>query len=155
MSILSLFGGWKTKANRTINGVSAASMRVSDVLDGANARLGSLWDGGFVGIDVNNYTMLTDDIERFVEDMEDITSSFVKRNSIEGALKGKTAVAVSSYIEGVNQALAAYLSFFRSFNTLIHKSVESMIEADRENSNVIVNEAEDVKSAALNIRVDE
>lgn len=156
MSIKNIFGNWKSyvshSSSQNLNDISKS---FTNILSGSTAKLSSLWDGGFVGIDVNNYEDLTRRIDLFVEDMEEISTRFAQYSDISGALKGQAAEAAKEYIKELTLVINAYISFYKNFNVLITETADKMLLNDKENSNAIVEEASNVINDANNIRIDE
>lgn len=156
MSIKNIFGNWKSSVSHSSSqSINDVSKSFTSMLSGSTAKLSSLWDGGFVGIDVNNYEDLTRRIDLFIEDMEDISTRFAQYSDISGALKGQAAEAAKEYIKELTLVINAYISFYRNFNALIVETADTMLLSDKDNSNAISEEASNVIDDANNIRIDE
>ena len=77
MSIQNLIGNGISGAYHMGAGtLQEVGSRIESLLSGATARIESLWDGGFVGIDTVNYTILTEAIDAHVKSLEDIINNF-------------------------------------------------------------------------------
>lgn len=139
--------------------------RIETLLSGATARLESLWDGGFVGIDTANYTILTDAIDAHVKSLEDIINNFNTEAYIDGALKGQSRDEAVLYVRAIKQLLEAYATTYRQFNIALTGAahgesindgsvIAQMMTGDQENAQAINNDAQAIQNEAQSIRID-
>ncbi len=139
--------------------------RIETLLSGATARLESLWDGGFVGIDTANYTILTDAIDAHVKSLEDIINNFNTEAYIDGALKGQARDEAVLYVRAIKQLLEAYATTYRQFNIALTGAahgesindgsvIAQMMTGDQENAQAINNDAQAIQNEAQSIRID-
>lgn len=139
--------------------------RIETLLSGATARLESLWDGGFVGIDTANYTILTDAIDAHVKSLEDIINNFNTEAYIDGALKGQSRDEAVLYVRAIKQLLEAYATTYRQFNIALTGAahgesindgsvIAQMMTGDQENAQAINTDAQAIQNEAQSIRID-
>lgn len=139
--------------------------RIETLLSGATARLESLWDGGFVGIDTANYTILTDAIDAHVKSLEDIINNFNTEAYIDGALKGQARDEAVLYVRAIKQLLEAYATTYRQFNIALTGAahgesindgsvIAQMMTGDQENAQAINTDAQAIQNEAQSIRID-
>lgn len=167
MSIQSIAGNIGSSIYRGVGGTfSEIGNRIENLLGGAVAQLSSLWDGGFVGFDMNNYQILTSAIEAHVQAMEVIISSFNTEAYIGGALKGEAMEAAIEYVRAIKQLLDAYATTYRDFNLQLTGSAKGEFSGDgdnimaqyasgdSQNAQAINTEAQNIINEASNIRID-
>lgn len=130
------------------------SSKLEAIIGGATAKYSTLWDGGFVGIDTANYTVLIDAINNYIASLNSIIESFNTEANITGALKGEAQAAAIEYVAAIKKLLEAYVSSYKNFNYLLEDSVESMKSGDTGNATAIRTEAQEVLTQANTIHVD-
>lgn len=135
-------------------GVQYISANLQNLIGGATAKLETLWNGGFVGIDTDNALTLKDEIEKYIARLNDIIEGFNTETYIGGALKGQAAEAASEYVSAIKTLISAYITTYRNFNDILLNTVESMKSGDTENANAIRTDAQAIITQANNIRVD-
>lgn len=139
--------------------------RIESLLSGATARFESLWDGGFVGIDTANYTILTDAIDAHVKSLEDIVNNFNTDAYIDGALKGQARDEAVVYVKAIKDLLSAYATTYREFNRLLTghahgqeindgSIMAQMMVGDQSNAQAINTDAQAIQNEAQSIRID-
>lgn len=137
--------------NNTVNSVSNL---FESAIGSAVTSFSVLWDGGFVGIDVNNYTVIKDEIDTLMTKVEETLSQFNAAAEFETGLKGEAADAASEYVKAVNDLLIAYVTTYRNFIKLADESVAQMKAGDTANAASIRDAAAEIRSRAEEIRVD-
>lgn len=125
-----------------------------NMVGGATATFQTLWSGGFVGIDVNNYETIRNAIIEMVDKIEGVLSQFNANAEMETGLKGEAAEAASDYVKAVNELLLAYATTYKNFIKLADNAVEQMKQGDTQNAAEIRNEADVLRKEASSIRVE-
>lgn len=155
MSIQSIIGNGLSSVGHGVGeGLNQVSTYLENLLSGATAQLSSLWDGGFVGMNTANASVLSDAIEQYIAKLNEIVDGFNTAANIDVALKGEAASAATEYVTAIKSLLQAYTSTYRNFNKLLTATVESMNEGDTQNASAIRTDAQDIQSQANSIRVD-
>ena len=146
-------------------GVEALGIRIETMLSGATATLNSLWDGGFVGIDTANYTILTEAIDAHVKSLENIINNFNTDAYIDSALKGQAREEAVVYVKAIKDLLSAYATSYREFNKLLTghahgqevndgSIMAQMMAGDQQNAQAINQDAQAIQTEARSIRID-
>lgn len=166
MSIQNLVGnGISGVFHHDVGNLQQIGSRIEALLSGATARLESLWDGGFVGIDTANYTILTDAIDAHVKALEDVINNFNTEAYIDGALKGQARDEAVVYVKAIKSLLEAYATTYRQFNIALTGAahgesindgsvIAQMMTGDQENAQAINNDAQAIQNEAQSIRID-
>ena len=166
MSIQNLIGNGISGAYHMGAGtLQEVGSRIESLLSGATARIESLWDGGFVGIDTVNYTILTEAIDAHVKSLEDIINNFNTDAYIDGALRGQARDEAVLYVKAIKQLLEAYATTYRQFNIALTgaahgESIEDssiiaqMLAGDQSNAQAINYDAQAIQTEADSIRID-
>lgn len=130
--------------------IAQMSQKINDVLSGATANFSSL-GSDFVGLDVQNFYVIKEEIDAFLERCNDIKASFQIGEVEIGALKGATGYSALLYANSVFSLIDSYLSFFKSFSALSEESLEKIEEGEKKNSEVINEEASNINSADIGL----
>ncbi len=166
MSIQNVVGNEISNAYHSAAGtIQEIGSKVETLLSGATAQLSSLWDGGFVGIDTANYTILTEAIDAHVKSLEDIVENFNTEAYIDGALKGQAREEAVVYVKAIKNLLGAYATSYREFNKLLTGHAHGqeiadgsimgqMMTGDQQNAQAIRTDAESIQTEAQSIRID-
>lgn len=135
-------------------GVSKVGNVFEAALGNVRASFSTLWSGGFVGINVNNYEVIRTAIQDMINKIEGVLSSFNANAEFETGLKGEAAEAGSEYVKAVNELLLAYATTYKNFIKLADEAVEQMRQGDTQNAAAIRSDAENLRAEAAKIRVD-
>lgn len=125
-----------------------------NMVGGATATFQSLWDGGFVGIDANNYEVIKTAITQMIEKIENTLSQFNANAEMESGLKGEASEAAAYYVQCVNRLLSDYATTYRNLVILADNAVEQMKQGDTENAAAIRTDAENLVREGSQIRVE-
>lgn len=136
------------------NTASTLGAMFQNAIGSATATFSTLWDGGFVGIDVNNYMVIRDEIDALMTKVEQVLSEFNAQAEFETGVKGEAADAASEYVKAVNELLIAYVTTYRNFIKLADDAVEQMKQGDTQNAASIRSAADEIRARANDIRVD-
>jgi hypothetical protein len=137
--------------NNTVNSIGNL---FESAIGSAVTSFSVLWDGGFVGIDVNNYTVIRDEIDTLMTKVEQVLTQFNANAEFETGVKGEAADAASEYVKAVNELLIAYVTTYRNFIKLADDAVAQMKAGDQQNAASIRTAADEIRSRAAEIRVD-
>lgn len=137
--------------NNTVNSIGNL---FESAIGSAVTSFSVLWDGGFVGIDVNNYTVIKDEIDALMTKVEETLTQFNAAAEFETGIKGEAADAASEYVKAVNTLLIAYVTTYRNFIKLADESVAQMKAGDTSNAASIRDAAAEIRARAEEIRVD-
>jgi ElaB/YqjD/DUF883 family membrane-anchored ribosome-binding protein len=136
------------------NSAATLGAMFQNAIGTAQATFSTLWDGGFVGIDVNNYTVIRDEIDTLMTKVEQVLTQFNANAEFETGVKGEAADAASEYVKAVNELLIAYVTTYRNFIKLADDAVAQMKAGDQQNAASIRTAADEIRSRAAEIRVD-
>lgn len=136
------------------NTASTLGAMFQNAIGSATATFSTLWDGGFVGIDVNNYMVIRDEIDALMTKVEQVLSEFNAQAEFETGVKGEASEAASEYVKAVNELLIAYVTTYRNFIKLADDAVEQMKQGDTQNAASIRSAADEIRARANDIRVD-
>jgi hypothetical protein len=169
MSIQSIAGNLGSSVFHSVTGTAQEiGSRIENLLGGAVASVSTLWDGGFVGFDMNNYQILTTAIENHVKQLEEVIDQFNTDAYIDGALKGQARDEAVEYVKAIKTLLQAYATTYRQFNIQLtgaangvyggSGSGESIMDqyntGDQQNAQAIRTESEQIQTEAQSIRID-
>lgn len=143
--------GVQTAWNNTVDQIGA---RISGIFDTAATALGSIWSGGFIGIDENNWSTIKDAIEKLIENANTEVEKFNELANRDDALKGEAAAALGEYLKACKGLLYAYVTTYRNFVTDAETALNAMKAGDTANAQAVQNAAADVEQMANEIRVD-
>lgn len=136
------------------NSAATLGAMFQNAIGTAQATFSTLWDGGFVGIDVNNYTVIRDEIDTLMTKVEQVLTQFNANAEFETGVKGEAADAAAEYVKAVNELLIAYVTTYRNFIKLADDAVAQMKAGDQQNAASIRTAADEIRSRAAEIRVD-
>jgi hypothetical protein len=142
--------GVKTAWNNTVDQIGA---RINGLFDTAAAQLGSIWSGGFIGIDESNWGEIKTAIEGLIEKANGEVDKFNELANRDDALKGEAATALGEYLKACKNLLYAYVTTYRNFITDAETAMNAMKTGDSENAKSISEAAANVEAMANEIKV--
>jgi len=146
-----MISGIKTAATNTISEIGAG---ITSIFDAAVTKIGSIYSGGFIGIDANNWGTIKEAIEKLITDAETELNKFNELAERDDALKGQAAGALGEYLKKSKELLLAYATTYRNFITDAETALTAMNEGDTANAQSIQEAASAIEQKANEIRVD-
>lgn len=128
--------------------IAQISQKINNILSGATASFSTL-GSDFVGLDVQNFYVIKEEIDGFLKRCNDIKSSFQIGEVEITALRGATGYSALLYANSIFSLIDSYLSFFNEFSALSEESLEKIEEGEKQNSNAINEEADSINSADI------
>lgn len=142
-------------SNAARSAFDTATNTIRNVLGTANATLGSLYDGGFVGINANNIDTITTAVNNMITQVEGVLAGFNAAVEFEAGLKGEAAAAASEYVAAVKELVFAYTSTYKNFIKLANDAAEQWKTGDTANAQAIQTGTDAIMKEANTIRVDD
>ena len=124
------------------------------LFDGAVTKVGSIYSGGFIGIDANNWTVIKDSIETLITNAGNELAKFQELANRDDAIKGDASAALGGYLLNAQKLLDAYISTYRNFIKDAETALGAMTEGDRQNAQSINEASAAIEAEANSIRVD-
>jgi len=141
--------------NSASQAVDEIGSRVNAIVGQANARLGAIYDGGFIGVNANNWPDIKDAIEgQIITPAETELDKFNALADQTDAIKGESAEALRTYLLACAELVAAYISTYRNFITLAETSLQAMQAGDTSNAQAINEAADEIQNEAQQIAVE-
>lgn len=147
MSIMNLLGPASSLVSFNL---SEASKKISQLLSGATASLSTLGND-FVGLDVQNFSIIKEEIDAFIDRCNAIKSNIKVDDLGMLALKGQSGFAAIQYVNSLTALIDAYLSFFKSFSALSEDALQEHQEGEIRNKNAIYEEVDTLNNPGLDI----
>ena len=138
-------------ANNTLEQVSA---KLTGLFNNAVAQIGSIWDGGFIGIDTNNWDTISKAIDDMISVAEEEIEDFNDLANRDDVLKGKQSEALGEYLQDAKSLLEAWVSTLRNFKKDAETAMNQLVEGDDTNAQTIHEAAANLEQQANAIRVD-
>lgn len=155
MSIQSYLGNLGASIGSTVSqGLDEISNFMQGVVGTATSKIGSIYDGGFIGINADNWDTIKTAVEALIKAAEEDLDKFNELANKDGALKGLAKEATGDYLVACKDLLYAYISTYKNFITYAEESLNALNEGDTQNAQAIQAATQDIQSAATQIRVD-
>lgn len=150
-----LGAGLKSAWDNTIQGIFA---QTQGIFDAAVTKIGSIYTGGFIGIDANNWVKIEQAVNKLIEHASEDLKKFNELAERKDAIKGQAEVALGNYLGNAQILLEAYIQTYKNFIADGKTALNAMNEGDRVNAQNI-NEAsqkmqEEAQKIVESIRVD-
>lgn len=126
------------------------SNKLNSSLNNSGAGIGSLYNGGVVGMS-GDMSPLTNEIKRYVEDLNDTVNRFNATADISTALKGQAAVAAKEYMASIGELIKSYCSYYGNFINIAKSAQNQLAEGDSQNARAIREREESIRSDAKSI----
>ncbi len=155
MAIKSAIGNLSLGAQDRLSDIlNGAKSKFDGIIGSASASLGSLWSGGFVGMSESGMEQLKQAIETYCTEIETIINDFNSEGDIDGALKGEINTAARDFIRAIKELLQAYVSTMRKGKTDADEAWNNWKQASQNISGDVTADAEQIRSDASSIRID-
>lgn len=155
MSIKTIVSNVENSFQSTIgNSASTVANMFQNAIGEATATFSTLWDGGFVGLNKNNFSELENQVNTLMNEIEGVIAEFNAEAEFETGIKGTSASAATEYVRAVSELLRAYVSTYRNFLKLANESIMAMDEGDAANAAAIREATAEIQDRAKEIRVD-
>ena len=141
----------KTAWDNTIQSIFA---QTQGLFDAAVTKIGSIYTGGFIGIDANNWGQIKVSIEKLITDASTELAKFQELARRDDAIKGEASVALGGYLLNAQKLLDAYVTTYRNFIKDAETALGAMNEGDRQNAQNINEASAAIEAEANAIRVD-
>ena len=136
------------------NKIDALVASTKAIFDATVTRIGSVYTGGFIGIDTNNWPVIKSAIEELINHASDDLNKFQELAKRDNALKGDASEALGSYLINAQNLLTAYITTYRNFITDAETALGAMVAGDQANAASIQEASNALQQEANRIRVD-
>lgn len=137
-------------------GLAWASGRLESALGTIKTGLGSIWDGGFIGISEERLNSeLIPEIQKYCEKIESTINQFNAEADVTAAFAGADVQGpVSEFIGAVKEILAAYVSTMRQEIAAAQGAYQQYQSGARAVASNVAASAQEIRGAASGIRLD-
>ena len=154
--------GIKNQIGNAISGLKSAwsnttqeiGSRINAIFDSTTTKIGSIYSGGFIGVDANNWTAIKTSVEDLISAANEDINKFNDLANRDDALKGEAATALGEYLTACKGLLQAYVTTYRNFITDGETALAAMNTGDTENAKAIQQASAEVNEQAQSIQVD-
>lgn len=155
MSIRSVIGNL-TKSGREFGGtlLSSASAQLNGVVGTAGAAVGSVFSGGFVGIDENNIESVKNSINSYCDTIDGIIDGFDENAQLDNAFKGEVQQGVRQFVTDVKGLLKAYVTYMRRSVADLNTAVASYKAGVSGIRSQAQSDAESIRQQAAEVKID-
>ncbi len=143
--------GLKSAWDNTIQGIFA---QTQGIFDAAVTKIGSIYSGGFIGINANNWGDIKVAVEKLITDATADLAKFNELAKRDDAIKGEAEIALGGYLANAQKLLEAYVTTYRNFIKDAETALGAMNEGDRQNAQNINEASQALEQEANAIRVD-
>ena len=136
------------------NSIQSIFAQTQGIFDAAVTKIGSIYSGGFIGIDANNWGTIKVSIEKMIADASAELAKFQELAKRDDAIKGEASTALGGYLGNAQKLLDAYVTTYRNFIKDAETALGAMNEGDRQNAQNINEASSAIEAEANAIRVD-
>lgn len=155
MSIQSALGNIVSGVTNDLQGLlTAAKAKLEGIVGGIATSMTNLWDGGFAGIDENNFDTLKAALESYCNSIDEIIRGFDQTTNLDVAYKGAINEAANDFVDSVKEILTAYVSTMRRNIAEADTAFQNYAQAAQSIAQDVKSDAADIRSEAQNIRLD-
>ena len=109
----------------------------------------------FAGISMSGLNQLTTDVQKIIDDVENVMTSFgAKQNEWDEGLQGKAQADAIAYVETVKQLLIAYVTSLKNLLGVANEAAHSLAEADVQNQAAIQQTNQDLQQISQSIETE-
>ena len=155
MSIQSALGNFATGAKNDITSIFAgAKGALENIVGSVGTKLSNLWDGGFAGIDENNFESLKQAIVQYCDEVDAIIDGFNQQGHLEVAYKGAIQNAANDFVVAVKEILVAYVSTMRRNIAEADTAFQNYRQAAQSLAQDVQADAANIRSEAQKVKLD-
>lgn len=155
MSLQSSLGNIASSIGNDIAGaVNSISAKLNGILGNAKSQITSIWDGGFVGIDMSNAPMIADALEKYISTIQSTLDKFNQITDIDRALKGASAEAAKEFLDAIKELMSAYVTQMRQDSRDLQEIMANYEHGSQDIAKQVSTNAQAIKAAAEEIRLD-
>lgn len=155
MSIQSVAGNFITGAKNDITSIFAgAKGALENIVGSVGTKLSNLWDGGFAGIDENNFESLKQAIIQYCDEVDAIIDGFNQQGHLEVAYKGAIQDAANDFVVAVKEILVAYVSTMRRNIAEADTAFQNYRQAAQSIAQDVQADAANIRSEAQKVKLD-
>ena len=106
----------------------------------------------FAGISMSGLNSLTTDVQKIIDDVEQIMSAFGTKESLwQEGLQGKAQEKAIAYVETIKKLLVAYVTSLKDLLNVANTAAHKLAEADTANTQNIENANQSLQSISQSI----
>lgn len=147
--------------NMFTNGIANIGQTIKSKFDTAVAKIGSIYDGGFIGVDEHNWDNIKTSVNALIEAAQTELAAFAQDGEVgklvDGAIKGGANgegganEALKAYLESAKALLNAYVQTYQNFIAAGNEAYNAMFAGDRQNAQNIQAASTDLQQQAQSL----
>lgn len=155
MSIQSAVGNIISNTKNDIDAFfTQAKASLENIVGSVGTKLSNLWDGGFAGIDENNFDTLKQAIISYCDEVDAIINGFNQEGHLEVAYKGAIQDAANDFVVAVKDILVAYVSTMRRNIAEADTAFQNYKQAAQSIAQDVQADAANIRSEAQKVKLD-
>ena len=130
--------------------------RVEALIGSIGTGIGSIWDGGFVGMSLDGKEEFKTQLGKYITDVQAIIQNFNANAQIDTAIKGtQIEPAVHNYLDSMKRLLEAYVSMLKQALFEIDEAYENfVVKTQGSISSDVEQMSSDIKQQAEQVKLD-
>lgn len=133
------------------NNIQSIFAQTQGIFDAAVTKVGSIYTGGFIGIDANSWPKIKDAVNTLISHASDDLKKFNELAERKDAIKGQAEVALGGYLANAQKLLDAYVLTYKNFIADAETALNAMNEGDRQNAQNINEASQKLENEAQSI----
>lgn len=133
---------------------AGAKGTLENIVGSVGTKLSNLWDGGFAGIDENNFESLKQAIVQYCDEVDAIIDGFNQQGHLEVAYKGAIQDAANDFVVAVKEILVAYVSTMRRNIAEADTAFQNYRQAAQSIAQDVQADAANIRSEAQKVKLD-